>query len=337
MLVPSTSRATHFDRIRGTGMCYSTASWFLFTYLFVMEILWLTLPYVPSFWWFFIAALLVLFLAFFVVNKSTKLWLLFGWMYEWMYDFFADILWEEELLWIKSFITNMFFVILLYNILWVTFDFVAPIFWYNELLWRFSLAEYLGFATGDYHFTIAMAIIGVLLMLAIQLVSAWGKKVLWKEINAHRFFVPFIKLFNFIYEYVPFWWKGIITIEKWSMHPLLYYPVRVVIKAFDIVISLFVGFLDIIWILAKVISLAFRLFWNMLSGTALFTVLILWLSAWTARLTWWLELPLIAPLILVAQGLLVASIQAFVFPLLVAIFIKVARMWNDEQTQSTAA
>lgn len=72
---------------------------------------------------------------------------------------------------------------------------------------------------------------------------------------------------------MPFRGKDIITIEKGSMNPVLFYLAWPVIKAFDIVISLFVGFLDIIGILAKVISLAFRLFGNMMSGTVLLTVL----------------------------------------------------------------
>jgi F0F1-type ATP synthase membrane subunit a len=38
------------------------------------------------------------------------------------------------------------------------------------------------------------------------------------------------------------------------------------------------------------------------------------------------------PLVLYAQGLLVAGIQAFVFPLLVAIFIKIAQ-GDEEQSQ----
>jgi F0F1-type ATP synthase membrane subunit a len=38
------------------------------------------------------------------------------------------------------------------------------------------------------------------------------------------------------------------------------------------------------------------------------------------------EFPIIAPILLYAQELLVAFIQALVFPLLVAIFIKVAKV-----------
>jgi len=38
------------------------------------------------------------------------------------------------------------------------------------------------------------------------------------------------------------------------------------------------------------------------------------------------EFPIIIPLIVYAQEILVACIQAFVFPLLIAIFIKVAKL-----------
>lgn len=301
-------------------------------YILFMEILWLTIPYIPSFWGFFIAAAVVLILGFVAAEKKNGFSVLFGQMYEGMYDFFADILWENELGWIKSFITNMFFVVLLYNLLWLVFDFVSPIFGYDELLGQFTLSKTLGFATSDKHFNIAMAIVWVLLTLWVQFVSMDWNGFLWKKISEKKWNNPIFKFFNFIYEYVPFRGKGIITIEKGTMSPFVFYSAWVVIKLFDIVISLFVGFLDIIGVLAKVISLAFRLFGNMLSGTVLLTILITWMGAATAKLTWWLELPLLAPIILVAQWLLVACIQAFVFPLLIAIFIKVARMGDGEET-----
>ena len=91
--------------------------------------------------------------------------------------------------------------------------------------------------------------------------------------------------------------------------------------------------MDIIGLGAKVISLGFRLFGNMLSGTVLFTVMIVGVSAATSELVGY-QLPVLAPLILVIQGLLVACIQAFVFPLLIAIFVKVARM-GDEESEAT--
>lgn len=296
-----------------------------------MELFGRQVQYIPSFWWALVAIGVIMLISFFSVKTKSSFGVMFAWMYEEMYDFFAGILGEHELTWIKSFIANMFFVILFYNLLGLLFDFIGPIFGYNEANEVYYLAEVIWFWTSDYHFTIAMALVGVLIMLGIQFVTMSDKEMLWKKVHSWgSVFGGLIKIFNIIYEYVPFWGKWIITVEKWNMKPIVFYPLRVIIKAFDILISVFVWFLDIIGLLAKVISLAFRLFGNMLSGTALLTVLVLWLSASTAN--WFgVELPLIAPLILVLQWLLVASIQAFVFPLLVAIFIKVARMWSGEE------
>lgn len=290
------------------------------------------IPYIPSFAWFIIAATIVIALWIFVANKSHTLWLLFGQMYESMEDFFADILGESEKRRVKSFVTNIFFVVLFYNLLGLLTDFVAPIFGYETWLGVFSLSKYLGFATSDYHFTIAMAAVGVLVTLFIQFMSMDTRTVLWGAVKTNKSFTWAVRVFNFIYDYLPFWWKGIITIDKGDMSPAIYYPLRVVVKLFDIVISMFVGFLDIIWVGAKVISLAFRLFGNMLSGTALLTVLVVSLNAATQ---WWIgfEFPILAPILLFVQWLLVACIQAFVFPLLIAIFIKVARMWTEDETQ----
>jgi F-type H+-transporting ATPase subunit a len=101
--------------------------------------------------------------------------------------------------------------------------------------------------------------------------------------------------------------------------------VFILVKFFDIAISLFLWVLEIVGHAAKVISLSFRLFWNMTSGWILLAMLIGWVSALTVWLTW-IEFPIIGPVILYLQELLVAFIQALVFPLLVAIFIKVAKV-----------
>lgn len=296
-----------------------------------MTIFWQTIDYIPSFGGALVAIVLIVLLAVFAVNKNNWFAVLFWQAYEWMLDFFGDILWEYEFVWIKSFITNMFFVIWFYNLLWLLFDFLWPITWFDTIAEEFHLAKYIGFGTSDYHFTIAMAVVGVLIMLVIQFIAMSGDSFMWKQFGKHSWATPVLKVGNFLYEYVPFWGKNIITIEKGTMSPFLYYPLWSIVKIFDIIISLFVGALDIVGVFAKVISLAFRLFGNMLSGTALLTVLVLWLSSATKN--WFgVEFPILAPLILVLQGLLVASIQAFVFPLLIAIFIKVARWVEDEAT-----
>ena len=77
----------------------------------------------------------------------------------------------------------MFFVILLYNLLGLLFDFVSPVFGFDIATGEFSLASMLGFATSDYHFTIAMAAVGVLVMLGIQLVTMSGDGLLGRKIS----------------------------------------------------------------------------------------------------------------------------------------------------------
>ena len=279
---------------------------------------------------------IIILLALFGVRGKSSFAVLFGQLYEGMMDFFTDILWEEEYLWIKSFITNLFFVILIFNLLWLLFDFFSPIFWFNAE-GEFAISELLWFATSNVEFNVAMALVWVLLTLVIQLIVMDGNGFIGKKISDAKWNTPFFKAINFVYEYVPVRWKDIITIDKWSMKPILYYMAWPIIKIFDIIISWFVGFLDIIGILAKVISLAFRLFGNMMSGTVLLSVLMVWLSAATAKRFGWIELPLIAPIILFIQWLLVACIQALVFPLLIAIYMKVARMWGEEEEVEAVA
>lgn len=287
--------------------------------------------YIPSLWGLIIGICLVSALALWWVGKKNKVSLLFGEMFDSMSMFFANILEEATYSWTTKYITSMFFVILLYNILWLLTDFISPIFGFNQELWEYNLAEYIWFATSDYHFNIAMALIGVLIMLWVQFANMSNTQILWNKVWQNKIVAWFVRLFNFVYEYLPFWWKNIITIERWSFSPFVYYPLWLIVKLFDIWISMFVWFLDIIWLLAKIVSLSFRLFWNMLSGTALLTVLVSWLWASTLQ-SLWFEFPVLWPIVLFAQWMLVACIQAFVFPLLIAIFIKVARMGSEEQT-----
>jgi F0F1-type ATP synthase membrane subunit a len=49
------------------------------------------------------------------------------------------------------------------------------------------------------------------------------------------------------------------------------------------------------------------------------------LSAFTTGLIWF-DFPLLFPIIVYLQEILVSFIQAFVFPLLIAIFVKVAKI-----------
>ena len=221
--------------------------------------------------------------------------LLFELMFEKIYDFFIEIIGEGQKYWVKSFVIGMFFVILFSNLMGTAIDAIAisvP-----------QLSEWIAAPTTDANFNIAMAVISVLLVLYLQM--------------------RYLGVGKFFYEYVPLLGKGIITIEKGNMSKWVYYPVWLIAKLFDILISLFVGALDIIGNFAKVISLSFRLTGNMMSGTILLGMLVMGLKGLTNAMTGF-EFPVLFPLLIVLQGVLVAVIQAFVFALLTAIFIKVA-------------
>jgi F0F1-type ATP synthase membrane subunit a len=251
----------------------------------------------------FLLLLIILFALFYYLFKSDKLFLyfwkrfilLFELLFEKIYWFFDEIIWENQKFWVKSFVIWIFFVILFSNLLWTTVDFLDTMFpW---------LDKYITAPTTDVNFNIAMALIAVGLIL----------------------FVQFRKLgfFKFIYSYLPIFWKNIVSIERNNMSWWIYYPLLVFVKLFDIIISMFVWILDIIWNIAKVISLSFRLTGNMMSWTILLWMLVAWLNLLTNSITG-IDFPILLPLIVVLQWLLVAVIQAFVFALLTAIFIKVA-------------
>lgn len=251
----------------------------------------------------FLLLLILLFALFYYLFKSGKLFLYFGkrfillfeLLFEKIYWFFDEIIWENQKFWVKSFVIWIFFVILFSNLLWTVVDFLNTMFpW---------LDKYIIAPTTDVNFNIAMALIAVGLILYVQ----------------------FRKLgfFKFIYSYLPIFWKNIVSIERDGMSWWIYYPLQVFVKLFDIIISMFVWVLDIIWNIAKVISLSFRLTGNMMSWTILLWMLVAWLNLLTNNITG-IEFPILLPLIVVLQWLLVAVIQAFVFALLTAIFIKVA-------------
>ncbi|MDP5038869.1 MAG: F0F1 ATP synthase subunit A [Candidatus Gracilibacteria bacterium] len=219
-------------------------------------------------------------------------------IFEKIYEFFEDILGQEEKSWIKVYVTILFFIILFSNILSVFVDFLKPIF--GE-----DLQKYIDIPTADINFNIAISIVGVIIVIFEQFRALGFKKA--------------------IYEYFPFLGKGYIPYERGVLNKFIDLPLFLLVKFFDIVISLFLGLLEIVGHMAKIISLSFRLFGNVTSGGILLAMLITGMGALTTNLLGF-DFPVLGPIILYLQGLLVALIQALVFPLLIAIFIKVAKM-----------
>jgi len=252
---------------------------------------------------FFLLLIILVFSLTYLLFKTNKLFLYYGkrfillfelW-FEKIYGFFDEIMGEWQKFWVKSFVIGIFFVILFSNLMGSIIDFLNAMFPWVE--------NYVSAPTTDANFNVWMALIAVGLVLYLQLRK--------------------LGLFKFIYAYLPIFWKNIITVEKGNKPVYLYYPLYVFVKIFDIIISLFVWVLDIIGNIAKVISLSFRLTGNMMSGTILLWMLVAWMNLLTMKLAS-INFPILFPLVVVLQGLLVAVIQAFVFALLTAIFIKVA-------------
>ncbi len=237
--------------------------------------------------------------------KKTKFSTLFEYIVEEVYKFFEEILERSWKPFVKNYIVTLFFVVLLSNLSGWLLDRIRMVFVDVE-----RLSSIITIPTTSFEFNIGLAVVWILLMLWIQFKHLW-----W---------------FKMFLEYMPLGGKWIIDLPRWKMPAIVFYPARLVVKLFDIWISLFVWILDIIGIFAKVISLSARLYWNMVSWWILLTMLVVWVNAATSGLVW-SNFPVLAPLILYAQWLLVAVIQAFVFPLLVAIFIKLVMVDEDEE------
>ena len=218
--------------------------------------------------------------------------------FEKAYEFFEEILWMKEKRWVKMYIVIVFFIILISNLLGVALELLLPVF--GE-----PLHHAISIPTADINFNIAMAVVWVVIVILEQF-KALG---FWKAVHT----------------YVPVKWMDLIPYERWKLPVALDWIVFGLVKVFDILISLFLWALEIVWHGAKIISLSFRLFWNMTSGWILLVMLFWAIGGLTMNL-FHIDFPVIGPIILYMQEILVAFIQALVFPLLIAIFIKVAKV-----------
>ena len=189
--------------------------------------------------------------------------------------------------------------------MWVALELLLPIFGED------AMHHVISIPTADINFNVAMALIWVLIVIYEQFkYLGFGKAM---------------------YEYFPILGKDYIPYQKGNLPKYIDYPVFGLIKTFDIIISVFLGLIEVVGHLAKIISLSFRLFWNVTSGWILLGMLfwaIVWVTTFVSGITWveWDWFPVLGPIILYLQELLVALIQALVFPLLIAIFIKVAKV-----------
>jgi F-type H+-transporting ATPase subunit a len=115
---------------------------------------------------------------------------------------------------------------------------------------------------------------------------------------------------------------SVLTIQYWGMTTLGFFRYAGKFINFTSPINFFVGFLEIIAELAKVISFSFRLFGNMLAGEILLLVMTFLIAV-------------ASPVLVVFYGLelFVGAIQAFVFGALTLVFAMSAITVHDEHDE----
>lgn len=122
---------------------------------------------------------------------------------------------------------------------------------------------------------------------------------------------------SYINKYFPiFKWVWIVENPRWIKWWIL--------KLLDILLGLFVGILEMISEIAKILSLSLRLFGNIFAGVVLVGLIIMAAGAFWGLMFKGYNPPLLFPLLVVVMELFVWVVQAFVFAMLVASYFKVA-------------
>lgn len=115
---------------------------------------------------------------------------------------------------------------------------------------------------------------------------------------------------HYIEKYI--WYKGLGIVQKVTWISSLIW------KIFDIIIWLFIWLIEIAGELSKMLSLSLRLFWNILAGMVLLSLIVAATNALFST-------PAILPLVVVFFELFVGFLQAFVFAMLVLVYFKIAQ------------
>jgi len=204
---------------------------------------------------------------------------------EGIYKFFDDLAGDlpESA---KSYVLFLFFYILWNNLVGVfgdLFAYVVP-----------ALHHIFRPVTSDVFFNLILAVIGV----------AWAMLYGFQKHKG-----------EFIKKYVPYHWLGLVERPK----SIAWY----IGKLFDILLGLFIGFLEFVGEFVKMLSLALRLFWNILAWIILLGLIVYASMAFTGFIIW-KGVPLLFPLVVVFFEIFVSFLQALIFSLLVVVYFKLA-------------
>ena len=217
-------------------------------------------------------------------NESNFFVAMIDMLIETMDDFFGSVS-DKIPSSVKTYILFLFVYILWNNLFGLILDMfatVAPVLHHNFRP-----------VSTDIYFNAMLAVFGVIWSIAY-----------WFQNNG----------LHFIERYIPLKGFGIAWGKPEQIWKL---PLWLIVKILDILLGLFIWFLEFIWEFTKVLSLTLRLFWNIFAWVVLLILIVG--AAITA-----MKVPFLAPLVVVAMELLVSFLQAFVFALLVLIYFKMA-------------
>lgn len=195
-------------------------------------------------------------------------------------SFIENVWWNHFPKYWKTIAIFLFTYIFWNNILWVVWDMFALV--------VPSIHHYFRPATTDITFNAILAVLWVCWALYYWLSHWWLK---------------------FVEKYIPIRWLWIV--------PKVNSITTAVFKIFDVILWLFIWLLELIWELARIISLSLRLFWNILAWMVLLWLWITWAIAM-------FKFPLLLPIVVFIVELFVGFLQAFVFTLLVVVYFKMA-------------
>lgn len=212
-------------------------------------------------------------------NPSNKFVWAIDMIMEGMYSFYKDIAWHDVWSNVVWLIVWLFLYVVWVNLWWVVWDLFA--------LAIPSFHSYFRPVASDITFNAALAAIFVI----------WSL-VYWFYKNG----------FHFIEKYIPYKWLGLVQVTNiWTA----------LLKPLDIIVWLFVGIIEIIWEVARIMSLSLRLFGNILAG-----IVLVWLIVRASESIFWWQIWL--PIVVVMFEAFVSILQGFVFSMLVLVYFKMA-------------
>lgn len=215
-------------------------------------------------------------------NPSNRLVATIDTLIESMYSFYKDVADHDVWSNIVWLIVWLFLYIVWVNLWWVIWDLFA--------LAIPSFHNYFRPVASDITFNAALATIFVIW----ALVYGFYKNG-----------------FHFIEKYIPYKWLGLVEVTN----------VRTaLLKPLDIIVWLFVGLIEVVWEVARIMSLSLRLFGNILAGMVL-----VWLVVRASESIFWWQVWL--PIVVIVFEAFVSILQWFVFSMLALVYFKMAWSW----------